>query len=324
MAINELIAKAYPRTQIHYVPCYEPYMTYIESGKKTVEGRVGTPFYTKIHSGDILCLHNRTKEIWCEVVHTHLYPSFRAMLEAEGLKKMLPQAQSLEEGEKIYRGFPTFAEKEPKFGAYAIQVHLIDIEKLKRTAQATFTSSNFERIAKTPEAPLPQSTPFVRSFRDHAPIERPHHHHSSSVKEHHAKALSKESPPSSAVLRPGSDDIERHQRDSKRRKFDSSKEIIKKPVESHPPFEGNSAPLLPETPSQEKRPSKKEIPHSSSEDIGSRLPESKRRKFDSSEEIVKKPFESHPPLEGSSAPLQSETPPKQTVAQDKAPPNKVF
>jgi ASC-1-like (ASCH) protein len=131
--IKNLIKQVY-KCSIHEVPCFEPYMTFIEEGKKTIEGRVGTPYYTKIRSGSILCLHNRIKEIWCEVMRTRAYPTFKDMLEKEGLKNMLPQAKSIEEGVKIYRKFPTFAEKENKFGAYAIEVNFINLEELKKKA----------------------------------------------------------------------------------------------------------------------------------------------------------------------------------------------
>ncbi len=131
--IKNLIKQVY-KCNIHEVPCFEPYMTFIEEGKKTIEGRVGTSYYTKIRSGSILRLHNRKKEIWCDVTRTHAYSTFKDMLEKEGLKNMLPQAKSIEEGVKIYRKFPTFAEKENKFGAYAIEVKFIDLEKLKQKA----------------------------------------------------------------------------------------------------------------------------------------------------------------------------------------------
>lgn len=133
--IKELIKLVYNnKCNIYAVPCYEPYMTFIEEGKKTIEGRVGTQYYTKIRSGDVVCLHNRTKEIWCEIIRTQLYPTFKDMLEQEGLKKMLPQAGSIEAGVQIYRKFPTFAEKELKFGAYAMEVKFINIKELKQHA----------------------------------------------------------------------------------------------------------------------------------------------------------------------------------------------
>lgn len=133
--IKNLIKQVYDnKCNIYAVPCYEPYMTFIEAGEKTIEGRVGTPYYTKIRSGDVVCLHNRTKEIWCEIIRTTSYPTFKDMLEKEGLKKMLPQAKSIEEGVQIYRKFPTFAEKEFKFGAYAMEVRFINLEQLKKKA----------------------------------------------------------------------------------------------------------------------------------------------------------------------------------------------
>ena len=140
--IENLIKQVY-KCNIHKVPCYEPYMTFIEAGKKTIEGRVGAPYYTKIKTGDVVCLHNRKKEIWCEITRTHLYPTFKDMLEKEGLKKMLPQANSIEEGVQIYRNFPTFADKELKFGAYALEVKFINLEELKK--KTNVVTSNTKR-----------------------------------------------------------------------------------------------------------------------------------------------------------------------------------
>ena len=131
MSIEDNIRYLYPSARIHNIPCYEPYMTYIRNGDKTVEGRVGTPYYTKIHSGDFLRLYNRTMEIWCRAIRTERYPSFEKMLETEGLKKLLPQAKTIEEGVQIYRSFPTFIHKEPRFGAFAIEVKVITNKELE-------------------------------------------------------------------------------------------------------------------------------------------------------------------------------------------------
>ena len=117
---------------IHDISCYEPYMTFIEEGKKTVEGRVGTPHYTKIKAGSVLHLYNKEKEIYCDVIYTHSYPSFEDMLKHEGLHNMLPQARTINDGIQIYRSFPNFAEKEKKYGAYAIGVKFIKPNELKQ------------------------------------------------------------------------------------------------------------------------------------------------------------------------------------------------
>lgn len=140
--IKNLIKQVYKNhCNIYAVPCYEPYMTFIEQGKKTIEGRVGTSYYTKIKSGDVVCLHNRTKEIWCEIIRTQHYPTFKDMLKQEGLHNMLPQATTIEEGIQIYRKFPTFAEKEIKFGAYAMEVKFINLKELQQRA----TTNNTKR-----------------------------------------------------------------------------------------------------------------------------------------------------------------------------------
>lgn len=131
---TKTIIKRVYKSNIYSVSCFEPYMTFIEQGKKTVEGRVGTSYYTKIKPKDVVCFHNKTKEIWCEIIRTSSYPTFKAMLEQEGLKNMLPQANSIEEGVEIYRKFPSFAEKERIFGAFALEVKFINLEKLKQQA----------------------------------------------------------------------------------------------------------------------------------------------------------------------------------------------
>lgn len=136
--IKELIKQVYDKCNIYEVSCYEPYMTFIEEGKKTIEGRVGTSYYTKIISGDVVCFHNRTKKIWCEIIRTRLYPTFKDMLENEGLKNMLPQANSIEEGVQIYRRFPSFVDKERIFGAYAIEVKFINLKELKQKANIVY------------------------------------------------------------------------------------------------------------------------------------------------------------------------------------------
>ncbi len=196
MSFATLINKAYPAAKVHHVLCQEPYVTFIREGRKTVEGRIGTPYYTKICAGDIIHLYNRTTEIWCRVMRTAMYPSFRQLLEKEGLKNMLPQASSIEEGVYICKSFS--AGREPRFGAFAIGVKPITTEDLKEQAPQPIPERKAgdtpqlkrSRAPEQPDSDLVEkrtrqdseekqdSSHFHRNHHDHDYRDYDHHDHS--------------------------------------------------------------------------------------------------------------------------------------------------
>jgi ASC-1-like (ASCH) protein len=104
----------------------EPYFTFLKNGEKTVEGRIKKGLYKHVKPGDHIVVYNNEETDSVEVLvkATRDYSSIRAMLEGEELRKLLPDVNTLSEGEKVYRAFcPPGKEKE--FGIVAIEVQLM-------------------------------------------------------------------------------------------------------------------------------------------------------------------------------------------------------
>lgn len=112
------------------------YLNYIREGIKTHEGRVCRGACQSMRKGDQLTLRdNRAgKGILCEITSCTRYSSFRDMLVANGVLKMLPQLTEfaktaspealLREGVRVYEGFPG-SESVKTLGAVAIGVKFI-------------------------------------------------------------------------------------------------------------------------------------------------------------------------------------------------------
>ncbi|VVA96312.1 unnamed protein product [Arabis nemorensis] len=96
----------------------EPYFTQLKDGLKTAEGRCAVGDYKRIGSGAFILFN---KCLLLEVQDVHHYTSFSEMLKVEGLAKVLPGVESIEEGVRIYRNFYP-EEKERMNGVVAILV----------------------------------------------------------------------------------------------------------------------------------------------------------------------------------------------------------
>jgi len=103
-------------SQILELNVQEPYFSLIKNGQKTVEGRLGKDKYFAFKQGDKLVFNG---DLETEIKTMVKYKSFREMLLFEGLKNVLPEVQTLEEGEQIYYQFYT-KEDEQKYGVVAI------------------------------------------------------------------------------------------------------------------------------------------------------------------------------------------------------------
>ena len=104
------------------------YFDLIAKGIKTVEGRVNKAPLNTLQPGDILKFIDRDspdRSIDTQVVYVKTYPSFREMLQKEGLELCLPGITSLDEGVAIYHQFPGYEEAEKTLGALAIKITLI-------------------------------------------------------------------------------------------------------------------------------------------------------------------------------------------------------
>jgi len=99
----------------------KPYMRWIEQGIKTAEGRVYRGLVSQMKPGDTLKMHNRHEYLICKIIDVVRYQSFKEMIENVGLKDLLPFANTVEEGVRIYESFPGAIDVR-RLGAVAIKI----------------------------------------------------------------------------------------------------------------------------------------------------------------------------------------------------------
>lgn len=104
-----------------------PYFRMVQSGRKTVEGRLNKPELHSLKVGERIRFqreHETKNFVNVKVISLRTYPTFREMLDKEGLHRCLPDVKSLDEGVRLYHSFPSYYEKEKLYGALAIRIQL--------------------------------------------------------------------------------------------------------------------------------------------------------------------------------------------------------
>jgi ASC-1-like (ASCH) protein len=99
----------------------EPYFTYIKNGTKKVEGRLNKGEFLEMRVGDLILTNGI---LMLEILNISIYKTFREMIQQEGIKNVIPDANSLDEAESVYYNFYTKTEEE-KFGVIAIQIKIL-------------------------------------------------------------------------------------------------------------------------------------------------------------------------------------------------------
>jgi len=104
----------------------EPWFTLIESGLKTVEGRLYKGRFVDFKRGDTVkwFVEGTKRECFTEIVDIVRYSSFEDMLHKETVKHVLPGVPDVESGVNVYRKFYT-KEKEAEYGVQAIHVRVM-------------------------------------------------------------------------------------------------------------------------------------------------------------------------------------------------------
>ena len=105
----------------HHLRLQASYEQMIRRGEKTVEGRLHKGLAAKVKVGDTLVL-NATK---CRVKGVYPYASFEEMLWDCGLENVLPGCPSIQEGVRVYHGFPGFRQGEGQHGVVAFDVEVL-------------------------------------------------------------------------------------------------------------------------------------------------------------------------------------------------------
>ena len=79
----------------------EPFLSFIKSGHKIVEGRLAKEKYLNLKKGDII----KINDIEVIIKGVIKYLSFEEMLIMEGVKNVIPNAQKLSEAVNVYYKF---------------------------------------------------------------------------------------------------------------------------------------------------------------------------------------------------------------------------
>ena len=97
----------------------------IQSGKKTVEGRIATPKYRSFSTGDTLTFKTTGIDVLStKIMELKCFTSFENMLSYFGVQACLPGLVTIEEAVKVYRSLPGYKEKESQFGVIGIRIYL--------------------------------------------------------------------------------------------------------------------------------------------------------------------------------------------------------
>lgn len=109
---------------MHELNVKREYFQMIQSGSKTVEGRIAKPKYTCFHLGDLLRFKADDAFLEAKIVEVKSFDSFRDMLEYFGINACLPNLVDFDDAVKLYRSFPNYAVDESVYGVIGIRFSL--------------------------------------------------------------------------------------------------------------------------------------------------------------------------------------------------------
>lgn len=107
------------------------YFDFILSGKKKYETRVYDKKRQEIQLMNVVLFKDRgsTRTFKARITELSYYSNFRDAIVDVGLKKVLPNAKSIDEGVKLYESFPhsegTFKKGAKKFGVLRMKFQLL-------------------------------------------------------------------------------------------------------------------------------------------------------------------------------------------------------
>jgi ASC-1-like (ASCH) protein len=117
------------QTQCMEIHVQQPWLTYLQTGQKVVEGRLNKGKFADLKVGDVVIItgdagsHADCRRTVACVSHIARYRTFEAYLNEEGLSRTLPGIHSVQEGVSVYRQFYT-ADEERQHGVLAIHLTL--------------------------------------------------------------------------------------------------------------------------------------------------------------------------------------------------------
>jgi len=118
-------------TKQHDMKLDTMYYDYIMSGKKIYETRVWDAKRKQIQLMDIALFKDRgsNRTFMAEITELSYFKGFKEAILDSGLKKVLPNATSVDQGVKLYESFPhdegTFKQGAKKFGVIRMKFNII-------------------------------------------------------------------------------------------------------------------------------------------------------------------------------------------------------
>lgn len=114
---------------VHKSKLAEPHYTNVKSGAKPYETRVFDVKRRKVQLGDIIeFAHNNDPKkpaIRVRVVELALFKNFRDAITSIGVRKVLPNVRTTDEGVKLYESFPGYKENAKIHGVVRWKLELL-------------------------------------------------------------------------------------------------------------------------------------------------------------------------------------------------------
>jgi ASC-1-like (ASCH) protein len=106
----------------------EPFYGLILTGLKDVEGKKGSPTWATLRAGNMVIIKKTGgtdfDRFRARIVDIRRYPDLKEYLTQEGLRRTLPGARTVEEGEIIYKSFGWTDAEIGQYGILAIQIRV--------------------------------------------------------------------------------------------------------------------------------------------------------------------------------------------------------
>ncbi len=101
-----------------------PWFQYIKNKDKKIEGRLNKGIFKSFVKGEKIKIVNGNDFVIAKIKKIRKYNSFEEYLTQEGLRKTLPNINTIQQGCDIYYKFYT-KEQEKEFGILAIEIKII-------------------------------------------------------------------------------------------------------------------------------------------------------------------------------------------------------
>ncbi len=111
--------------EIREISVQNPWFQYIKDKKKKIEWRLNKGIFKSFIKGEKIKIKNGNEYIIAIIKKIRKYNTFEEYLSKEGLRKTLPNINTINEGCDIYYKFYT-KEQEKEYGILAIEIKILN------------------------------------------------------------------------------------------------------------------------------------------------------------------------------------------------------